>query len=374
VKVEMARRKWPLALVLAVVLGSNCMPYVRRPRREHLVRVALVCGVDRADVGGVRNGKYHRNYRVSVAETFPQLFGPRNGQVVVNGQRYRGSVEIRKIDGNLWVINVVDLEEYLKGVVPCEIGGLSEKQFEAAKAQAVAARTYALAHLDQYADLGFDLYATVQDQVYKGLGCEREMTNRAIESTAGEVLFYRNDPIEAKYHSTCGGRTADFNDAWSGNPPPYLRSVRCRYCEESPYYAWNKEMTKKEFYAHIRDRLRRVNINLNRGELIKSLKLRRNRRSKRVREIVIVTSKDEYKIPTYRIRTLLGRPGDPGGLLKSNYFDIKTRRDKIIIEGRGFGHGVGMCQYGAIEMANCGKKYRQILRHYYRGTRIKKIR
>ena len=133
-------------------------------------------------------------------------------------------------------------------------------------------------------------------------------------------------------------------------------------------------MTKKEFYAHIRDRLRRVNINLNRGELIKSLKLRRNRRSKRVREIVIVTSKDEYKIPTYRIRTLLGRPGDPGGLLKSNYFDIKTRRDKIIIEGRGFGHGVGMCQYGAIEMANCGKKYRQILRHYYRGTRIKKIR
>jgi stage II sporulation protein D len=370
----MARRKWLFALVMAVVVGSSCMPYVRKPRRENLVRVAVECGVDRVDVGGVRSGEYHDNYRLSVNETFPQHLGPKNGVVVINGRKYRGSTEIRKIDGNLWVINVVDLEEYLKGVVPCEIGGLSEKQYEAAKAQAVAARTYALAHLNQYAELGFDLYATVQDQVYRGVVCEREMTNKAIESTAGEVLFYRNEPIEAKYHSTCGGRTADFNDAWSGNPPAYLRSVRCRYCEKSPYYEWNKEMLKKEFYAHIRNRLRRININFDKGELIKSFKLSRNRRSKRVREIVIVTNRDEYKIPMYRIRTLLGRPGDPGGLLKSNYFNIKTRRDNVIIEGRGFGHGVGMCQYGAIEMANRGKNYRQILYHYYRGTRIKKIR
>lgn len=370
----MTSRKWPLILALAAVMGSSCMPYVRKLRRENLVRIALVCGVDRVDIGGVRKGTYHSNCRVSVNETFPQHFGPRNGLVVINGRKYRGSAEVRKIDGNLWAINVVDLEEYLKGVVPCEIGGLSEKQFEAAKAQAVAARTYALAHFDQYAELGFDLYSTVQDQVYKGLACEREMTNKAVESTAGEALFYGNEPIEAKYHSTCGGRTADFNDTWSGNPPRYLRSVRCRYCEKSPYYEWNKVMTKKEFYAHIRNRLRKINIHIDKGELIKSFKLNRNRRSKRVREIVIATNKDEYKIPTYRIRTLLGRPGDPGGLLKSNYFNIRTKKDKVIIEGKGFGHGVGMCQYGAIEMATRGKNYRQILYHYYRGTRIKKMR
>jgi stage II sporulation protein D len=93
-----------------------------------------------------------------------------------------------------------------------------------------------------------------------------------------------------------------------------------------------------------------------------------------VREIIVVTNKSEYKIPTYRIRTLLGRPGDPAGLLRSNYFDIKTRKDEVIIEGRGFGHGVGMCQYGAIEMASRRKSYRQILSHYYRNTRIKRIR
>jgi stage II sporulation protein D len=322
------------------------MPYVRKPRKDNLVRVALVCGVDRVDVSGIRNGEHRNDYRITLKENFPQHFGSRDGVVVVNGRKYRGDLEIRKIDNNLWVINVVDLEEYLKGVVPCEIGMVSEKQIEAAKAQAVAARTYALAHLGQYSQLGFDLYSTVQDQVYRGISVEKRLTSEAVENTSGEVLFYRNQPIEAKYHSTCGGRTADFNDAWSGSPPSYLRSVKCRYCEKSPFYEWNKVMTKKEFFGHLKNRLRRIDMAVGKDELIRSFKLKRNRRSKRVREIVIVTNKSEYKIPTYRIRTLLGRPGDPGGLLKSNYFDIKTRKDEVIIEGRGFGHGVGMCQYG----------------------------
>ncbi len=350
------------------------MPYVRKPRKDNLVRVALVCGVDRVDVSGMRNNRYLTDYRVTLKENLPQYFGPHDGVIVVNGRGYRGGVEIRKIDGNLWVINVVDLEEYLKGVVPCEIGMVSEKQIEAAKAQAVAARTYALAHLGQYSQLGFDLYATVQDQVYKGISAEKGLTNRAVESTRGEVLFYKNEPIEAKYHSTCGGRTADFNDIWSGNPPRYLRSVRCPYCEKSPFYEWKKVMTKQEFFAQLKSRLRRIGIAIDKDELIRSFKLKRNRRSRRVTEIIVVTSKNEHKIPTYRIRTLLGNPGDPAGLLRSNYFDIKTRQDKVTIEGRGFGHGVGMCQFGAIEMARRGKSYRQILSHYYRNTRIKRIR
>ncbi|MGB7054584.1 MAG: SpoIID/LytB domain-containing protein, partial [bacterium] len=269
---------------------------------------------------------------------------------------------------------VVDIESYLKGVVPCEIGGVPEKQIEAAKAQAVAARTYARAHFGQYQELGFDLYATVQDQVYKGISCERDITNRAIENTRGEVLLYRNQPIEAKYHSTCGGRTADFSDAWSGNGPPYLRSVSCRYCMNSPHYEWKKEMTKKEFFAHLRNRFRKINLNIKQDELIHSFRLKRNKRSKRVTHFVLVTNKNEYTIPTYRLRTLFGQPGDPGGLLKSSYVYIKTKGDKVIIEGKGFGHGVGMCQFGALEMANQGKNYRQILNHYYRGTRIRKMR
>jgi len=363
-----------LAAISVVALAVSCMPYAGRPGRGKLVRVAIECGVDQVRVNGVKDNKYYNDYRVAQNESFPFHLGAKDGKIAVNGKYYRGSLEVRKIDGNLWVINVVDLESYLKGVVPCEIGGISQRQIEAAKAQAVAARTYARAHIGQYEELGFDLYATVQDQVYKGIASERDLTSKAIENTAGEVLFYRDRPIEAKYHSTCGGRTADFSDAWSGDSPPYLRSVRCKYCQNSPHYSWHKEMTMKEFFAHLRSRLNKININLGIDELIHSFRLKRNKGSQRVTHFVLVTSKKEYTIPTYRLRTLFGQSNDPGGLLKSSYVFIKTKGDKVIIEGRGFGHGVGMCQFGALEMANQGKNYRQILYHYYRGARIRKMR
>jgi stage II sporulation protein D len=363
-----------LIMVLIAVVGMDCMPYVGRAPRANLVRVAIECGVEAVQVSGVRKNKYYSNYPVHQNEVFPFTLGPRDGRVAVNGRDYRGSLEVRKIDGRIWVINVLDIESYLKGVVPCEIGGVAERQIEAAKAQAVAARTYALAHMGQYSDLGFDLYATVQDQVYKGIGCERDITNRAIESTAGEALFFGSAPIEAKYHSTCGGRTADFNDAWSGAPPPYLRSVICNYCEKSPHYQWTKVMTKDEFFAHLRSRLNRMKVILDQGELIHSFRMTRSRSSNRLKELVLVTNKNVYKIANYRIRTLFGEPTDPGGLLKSTYVRIETKDDKVMIDGRGFGHGVGMCQFGALQMADEGKDYRQILYHYYRGTRLKRVR
>jgi stage II sporulation protein D len=373
-EIEMRRSICRVAVALVALACLDCIPYVAKEGRERAVKVALLSGVDQVDVCGVNNNKYLSNYRITSNENFPLLIEPRDGKVAVNGKEYRGGLEVRKIDGNLWVINNVDIESYLKGVVPCEIGGVSENQIEAAKAQAVAARTYAAAHMGQYAQLGFDLYATVQDQVYNGIASERAITSRAVESTSGEVLFYNNKPIEAKYHSTCGGRTADYGDAWAGSAPPYLRSVSCRYCAESPYYEWNRNMKKEDFFAHLRSRLAKMNIYINRDELIQSFRIARNKTSKRVNEITLVTDKNEYKIPNYRIRTLLGGSNDTGGVLKSNYFYIKTKRDSVVIEGKGFGHGVGMCQFGALEMANEGKNYRQILYHYYRGTRIKKMR
>lgn len=361
-----------LAAIALIVVG--CMPYVGRPHRETTVRVAIECGVEEARLSGVRGNEFHRDYLVTINDNFPVRFAPRDGRITINGRAYRGGVEVRKVDGRLWIINVLDIESYLKGVVPCEIGGVSEKQFAAAKAQAVAARTYARAHVGQYSQLGFDLYSTVQDQVYKGISCERDITSRAVAGTAGEVLVYNNVPIEAKYHSTCGGRTADFSDAWAGSPPPYLRSVVCRHCAKSPHYHWQKAMTRNEFFAHLRRRLVRIGISLSERELIHSFRMRRSERSGRLKELIIVTNKNEYRVANYRIRTLFGEPADPGGLLKSTYVYIKTKGDQIIIEGRGFGHGVGMCQFGALEMAAQGKDYRQILYHYYRGTRVKRFR
>jgi stage II sporulation protein D len=102
--------------------------------------------------------------------------------------------------------------------------------------------------------------------------------------------------------------------------------------------------------------------------------LRRSERSHRLQELIIVTDRTEYRVANYRIRTLFGEPADPGGLLKSTYVQLRTKGDQIMIEGRGFGHGVGMCQFGALEMATQGRDYRHILYHYYRGTRLKRIR
>ncbi len=375
---EVERRikySWNYFLIFCLLFFAvvNCVPYTKRVRKEYLTRVAIVCGVDLVNVSGIKDKIFYRNYRVSLKDDFPLYFNSRKGLVVVNGKPYRGNLEIRKIDGRIWVINIIDVEDYLKGVVPCEIGNTSRKTFEAAKAQAVAARTYAYAHLNQYSNLGFDLYASVQDQVYRGIGCENELTNLAIEQTKRQILTYRNKPIEAKYHSTCGGRTADFNDAWSGNSPPYLRSVNCRYCKNSPYYKWQKVLSKSEFFSNIRARLKKIGKEIPRNELIKKLKLIKNKRSKRAVKLIIYTEKDEYVIPGYNIRTVLGDNNDPSGLLKSNFVHLKIKKNKIIIEGRGFGHGVGMCQFGAIEMAKQGKGYQKILKHYYRGARIKKI-
>jgi stage II sporulation protein D len=363
-----------LALFLIACLLLKCMPYTRRITKHNLVRIAVVCGVDNVTISAIHKGKLYSDYRVNSNHTFPLFFSPHNGTVTVNGVRYHGSIEMRKTGGRIWVINVLNMEDYLKGVVPCEIGGLSKNLIEAAKAQAVAARTYAYAHINQYDHLGFDLYATIQDQVYKGINAEREVTNRAIQETAGEIMTYRNQPIEAKYHSTCGGRTADFNDAWQGKAPPYLRSIRCTYCEKSPHYTWNNELPKAQFYQNLRNRLMIVGYTISASERITRIRLKTNKRSKRVREMIVETKNHDYAIPGYHIRKVFAYSGNPTGTLKSNYITIKSRSTTVIIEGRGYGHGVGMCQFGAIEQARQGRSYKDILRYYYRGARLRRMR
>jgi len=352
----------------------NCVPYVRSVRKDNLIRVAIICGVDSVSISGIKDQVFSSECQINLSSEIPQYFTSKNGFVFVNKKKYRGNLEVQLNNGKIWIINVVDIEDYLKGVVPCEIGGITQPLFEAAKAQAVAARTYAWSHIDQYEHLGFDLYATVKDQVYRGFSCENELTNLAIEQTRGQILTYRNAPVEAKYHSTCGGRTADFNDAWPGQAPPYLKSVKCTYCSKSPHFEWQKELTKDVFFKKVRNKLASIGTKIPFDELIKNIKLIKNRKSKRVLKLIIITEKNEYTIPGYYLRTVFGDDQDPGGLLKSNYITLKAKGNKVVIEGKGWGHGVGMCQFGAIEMARQGKNYQRILYHYYSGTKIKTIK
>lgn len=364
--------RWSTAIVLCG-LFLNCIPYIRGPRYERIVRVAIVTGADSVRVSGSLGNKYYEEVIIKTSDSLPIFLRPHKNIVKVNSKSYYGNLEIKRINNKVWVINILDIEDYLKGVVPCELGRINKDLIEAAKAQAIAARTYTYAHLNKYQDLGFDLYATVQDQVYMGIQVEDPLINQAILKTRGLILVYNGEPVEAKYHSTCGGNTADYNDAWQGNSIPYLQGVRCDFCKMSPNFYWKKEFKRQDFFRILRKNIQMLGMAIPDAELIKTLKFKRNTRSRRIIEVRIVTHRKEYIIPAYNIRRLFGSETDPGGLLKSNNFTIHTKDDLIIIEGYGFGHGVGMCQFGAMGMAKQGKNYRNILKHYYTGTKISKL-
>jgi len=368
-----ASRPKPIYLILLLSVFLNCLPYLNPAAKDNLVRIAVVCSVDTVTVSGMFGKTYRADRGFGLNDSFPVFVRPREGRVYVDRTPYRGDLEIRRNRSRIWVINALSMDDYLKGVVPCEIGGISRNLMSAAMAQAVAARTYACSHLGQHSDLGFDLFATVQDQVYGGVSAEDELISEAVDKTRGQIMIYQNRPIEAKYHSTCGGRTADFHDAWPGDGPAYLRSVPCGYCGPSPHYEWKKTWLKKDFFTNFRNRLSRIGIYLDQDEYIRDLRLFKNRLSQRVAKITVQTNRSEYDISAYNIRTAFGDYRDPGGLLKSNWFEFKVRGDTLTILGHGFGHGVGMCQWGCLEMSRKGKDHRQILRHYYPGTRLLKI-
>jgi stage II sporulation protein D len=284
-------------------------------------------------------------------------------------------------------VNAVDVESYLMGVVPREIGYLKEDALEAVKAQAVAARTYALKRLGREDKPGYDLVASVADQVYHGKSAEQELANRAIRETEGVVAIHRGKLIDAYYSSTCGGRTAAIRDVWDKEDASYLRGVRCckqgksdtreAYCRNARRFEWTETWTGDELQRILARSLpevlgKRVEV----GE-IKDIKAKGTFRCGRVKTLEVKTSGGKYKIHGDRIRWVLRLPGSGNGLW-STKFKLKVKRSRgrikeLVVQGRGFGHGVGMCQEGVIQMAREGKRYEQILKHYYPGTRLQKI-
>ena len=170
-----------------------------------------------------------------------------DGFVRVNGREYRGRVAVFVGRGGLSVVNRVNLESYLAGVVSAEMGRRDTTESEALEAQAVVSRTYALRNLGRWSAEGYDFRATVTDQVYGGVGAETPLGWRAVGRTTGLVLMYNGAPIDAFFFSTCGGRTADGTEVFANADRPYLRSVwdtdraGAAYCRISPRYDWKVE-------------------------------------------------------------------------------------------------------------------------------------
>jgi stage II sporulation protein D len=309
------------------------------------------------------------------------------GTVTIAGRNYRGSALVQTASpGRVTAINVVDMEAYLLGVVPHEIGRVGEDLLEAAKAQAVAARTYAVAYLGRRAALGFDVFATVQDQVYGGAGSEHDVTSRAVRETAGEVALFNEQPIQAYYHSTCAGRTAAIEEVWNDRPRPYLVSVSDvnpqtgqAYDHFSNRFRWTQVWTAAEINPilarTLADSLPAGVTSV--GEL-RNMEILERTPSGRVARMRIETTTATFHIGRDRLRWILATPA--GAILNSSLLhEIQMRRNaagrvtELTIHGGGWGHGIGMCQVGAMGRARDGQNYRSILSTYYPGIEIRRL-
>ena len=318
------------------------------------------------------------------------------GIITINGVQYRGSGEARaNSTGSMAGVNELPMEQYLYGVVPRELGPILYPEIEAQKAQAVAARTYALRGLGKRATDGYDLLATTTDQVYGGYSAEHPVSTAAVDATRGVAITYNGDLIDALYSSASGGHTADSEESFA-NAIPYLRGVvdsekKFKMKDGEPvalrkkgkhdfeadwsnFHRWSFEWTPQEMTA-VLSSWAGVNVGT-----VHAINVLERGRSGRVITLEYVTDAGTFTASKATIRSSLRYYDANGNLtnLPSTLFFIepikKHKHDTEIlgweVYGAGFGHGVGMAQTGAVGMAERGYSYEQILKHYYTGVEL----
>ena len=279
-------------------------------------------------------------------------------QVTVNGKKYFGGVRVNKNSGSLTVINLIPVEEYLRGVVPEEMSPSFQK--EALKAQAVAARSFTLKNTGRHKSEGYDLCATTHCQAYEGVSTANAQTDAAVKETRGEILYYNGAAAMTNFHTDSGGMTESSKDVW-GTDAPYLQAVEEL---EKQTQAWNVTLSKTDFS----DRMGAAFGNLQKidlSDLVIGKAASDRTKSGRIKFAIFVGSKKTVKMSGTDIRSKFSLP--------STLCNIKIQGGEVVFEGFGRGHGVGMSQWGAEAYAKSGWTYDKILLHYYKGTEIKKL-
>ena len=311
-----------------------------------------------------------------------RVFKPSDGCIVIatdkaslNKACYEGEFVLTANGNKINAINVIDIEKYLRGVVPYEIGRLDESKFEALKAQAVAARTYAYKHFGSRKAQGFDVYADTRDQVYKGIHSVSDVTDKAVRETEGVVMTYNGEFITAYYHSTCGGETEGVA-TWGRPNHPYLQNkpdIRpdgTPWCRESNYTEWTREFDESELRDLFQINAKEAKANVPSFSSIHAMNILDTLKSGRIHTLEITTNNGKFTAKADKIRWLFKRGGT---ILPSSFFRIHRNGDQWILKGKGFGHGVGLCQMGARARAQAGQSYIQILTHYYPGITLEKF-
>ena len=284
----------------------------------------------------------------------------RDGELTINGLTVGNRVIVKRQNGKLLAINELPLEDYVKGVVPSEMN--PAWHLEALKVQAIATRTYALYKMRQNARKDFDVVASVKDQVYlyRGRAAAAGPAARATAETRDQVLAYRDEPILAAFSSTAAGLTEDAWNVWSVDLP-YLKGVECPFDLNSPWYQWRTDVGLAMLEQRLRDEGFSVGI-------IASLAPATYTKAGRVAQVRILHSGGELYVKGDDLRRVLGYT-----VLPSTQFDFDVVGLQVQFAGRGNGHGVGLCQWGAKELAERGYSAETILRYYYPGADIRDL-
>lgn len=281
----------------------------------------------------------------------------RESSIVINRRRFRGNVVLIRTPGNrLSVINSINIEDYIKGVLYHEVS--HHWPMEALKAQAVAARAYAIYSMGNSKTKDFDVTNDIFSQVYGGQNSERYRTGLAVDRTKGQILAFNSRILPAYFHATCAGMTEDAGAMWNLDLAP-LRGVPCKFCSDSPHMRWKKNFR----LADIQSSLNKEGYHI---DLIKDISVVQRNRSGRIERLKIISrTGQEVQIIGKDFRSLLGP-----NIIRSNNYDIHMKGYYVDIVGKGWGHGVGLCQWGARGMSAQGFNYKQILNYYYPGADI----
>jgi len=274
----------------------------------------------------------------------------RSARVDLDGQVFRGRLEVRQLNGGLAAVNVVDLEEYLQGVLKDEIP--AGWPAEAAKAMAVAARTYAVYQVQQNPGAFFHLRATTASQVYGGATGEDVRTSWAVQTTRGQILTFGGQPVSAFYHACSGGATEDAIDVFGPNFDMVI-GVRDDFSLGCPYALWIERIPAPQ----VERALGRAGYSV--GRLVRLEGLLRSRTG-RILRLAVQHTRGTLILEGKRFREVLGND-----LIRSTDFEIRADADGFTFVGRGWGHGVGLSQWGAKQMADLAYQHRDILKFYY---------
>lgn len=274
-------------------------------------------------------------------------------QPIINGggeYTYCGSVTFSNNNGVIQSLLDIDFETYLAGVVEAEVG--PKQELEMYKVQAIVARTYALTQLEKHQDDGFNLCDGVHCQAFKGLSVVPNIAQACRETHELVVVDNQQALITATFHANCGGETANSEDVWSGTRS-YLRSTLCPYCAGSKSFTWRTSIPLAQWAKYLSDKGVMATVD----NVARSYNPTKRKSSLKIGKV---------SIPTATIRKELG--------LRSAYFGYQQEGDSLIIKGKGYGHGIGMCQDGASEMARRGMTKEEIIAFYYKDCHIVEVK